>query len=97
MRIAKFISNAGYCSRREAERLINKKKVYINKKLCEAPNVNVMENDKITINGNIIKLNKKIRLWKMYKPTNVICTNNDPKKEKQSLNFFLKICRELFL
>ena len=82
MRIAKFISNAGYCSRREAEKLISKKKVYINKKICEAPNINVMKNDHVTINGNIIKLNRIIRLWKMYKPTNVICTNNDPKKRK---------------
>jgi len=90
MRIAKFISNAGYCSRREAEKLINKKKVYINKKLCVAPNINVMENDKITINGNIIKLNKKIRLWKMYKPTNVMCTNNDPKKRKTIFEFLPK-------
>ena len=33
MRIAKYIANAGYCSRRDAEKLINKKIVYINKKL----------------------------------------------------------------
>ena len=82
MRIAKFIANAGYCSRREAEKLINQKKVCINKKFCETPNINVTENDEITIDGNIIRLNKKIRLWKMYKPTNIICTNYDPKKRK---------------
>ena len=41
MRIAKFIANAGYCSRRDAEKLIIKKKVYINKKICEVPNINV--------------------------------------------------------
>ena len=82
MRIAKYISNAGYCSRREAEKLISKKIVYINQKLCEAPNTNVFENDKITINGKTVKLDNKIRLWKLYKPTNVICTNYDPKKRK---------------
>ena len=49
MRIAKYISNAGYCSRRDAEKLINKKIVYINKKLCEGPNINVSIKDKITI------------------------------------------------
>ncbi len=82
MRIAKFISNAGYCSRRDAEKLISKKRVYINKKICDAPNINIVKNDQVTIDGKIIKLNKIIRLWKMYKPTNVICTNNDPKKRK---------------
>ena len=82
MRIAKYISNAGYCSRRDAEKLINKKIVYINKKLCEGPNINVSIKDKITINDKIIKLHTKIKLWKLYKPSNVICTNNDPKKRK---------------
>ena len=88
MRIAKYIANAGYCSRREAEKLINKKIVYINKKLCEGPNINVSIKDKITINDKIIKLSTKIRLWKLYKPSNVICTNNDPKKRKTIFDLF---------
>ena len=41
MRIAKFISHSGYCSRREAERLILDGKVYINDTLCDKPNINV--------------------------------------------------------
>ena len=82
MRIAKYIANAGYCSRRDAEKLINKKKVFVNNKLCEVPYIKVTEKDKITISGKIIKLEKKISLWKLYKPTNIICTNKDPKKRK---------------
>ena len=35
MRIAKYISNAGFCSRREAEKLIQKKIVKINDILCD--------------------------------------------------------------
>tara|TARA_B100001996_G_scaffold331448_1_gene280106 strand:+ start:109 stop:285 length:177 start_codon:yes stop_codon:yes gene_type:complete len=49
MRIAKFISNSGYCSRRDAEKLISQKKVYINNKICLEPNVNVNISDKIEI------------------------------------------------
>ena len=82
MRIAKYISNAGYCSRRDAEKLILEKKVYVNSELCEKPNTNVNYNDKILVCGKIIKLDSKIKLWKLYKPTNVICTNKDPKKRK---------------
>ena len=66
MRIAKYISNAGVCSRREAEKLINKKIVYINNKLCEGPGINVSKNDEITINSEIIKFNAQILLWKLY-------------------------------
>ena len=82
MRIAKYISNAGYCSRRDAEKLVLEKKVYVNSELCEKPNINVNYNDKILVCGKIIKLDSNIKLWKFYKPTNVICTNKDPKKRK---------------
>ena len=69
MRIAKYISNAGYCSRREAEKFIIEKKVYINNKLCEIISTNVDLKDKILICGKIIKLDSKIKLWKLYKPS----------------------------
>ena len=49
MRIAKYIANAGICSRRDAEKLILSGKVYINDILCDKPNVNVNTNDKISI------------------------------------------------
>ena len=82
MRIAKYISNSGYCSRRDAEKLILDGKVYINNKLCSKPNINVNLKDKIIVKNKIIKLNNKIKLWKLYKPTKIICTNKDPQKRK---------------
>ena len=82
MRIAKYISNAGVCSRREAEKLIQQKKVYINNLICNHPSIKVSLNDKIVVNKKIIKLSDKIRLWKIYKPVKTICTNQDPQKRK---------------
>ena len=82
MRIAKYIANAGYCSRRDAEKLILSGKVYINDILCEKPNVNVNPNDKILIEKKLVKLKNNIRLWKIYKPPRIICTNKDPQKRK---------------
>ena len=76
MRIAKYIANSGYCSRRDAEKLVLKGIVYINKIRCNKPNTNVNLNDTILINNKIIKLENKIKLWKFYKPIKVICTNN---------------------
>jgi len=82
MRIAKYISNAGLCSRREAEKLIERKKVFINDICCDHPSSKVNINDKIVVNKKILKIEKKIRLWKMYKPKKIICTNDDPQKRK---------------
>ena len=82
MRIAKYIANAGVCSRRDAEKLIEQKKVLINNILCEHPSTLVTLKDKIVVNKKIITLKNKIRLWKMYKPIKVICTNKDPQYRK---------------
>jgi len=82
MRIAKYISNAGFCSRRDAEKLIWQKKVFINNVCCEHPSTKVTKDDQIKINDKSIKIEKVIRLWKMYKPIKIICTNNDPQNRK---------------
>ena len=82
MRIAKYIANAGVCSRREAEKLIERKKVFINGICCEHPSKKVLIEDEIIVNKKIVKLDENIRLWKMYKPPKIICTNNDPQKRK---------------
>ena len=80
MRIAKYISNAGICSRREAEQLIENQQVKINDQLCIRPSTQVEEKDEIKVNGKLIKNIQSLRLWKLYKPVKYICTNNDPQK-----------------
>ena len=83
MRIAKFIANAGFSSRREAEKLIEEKIVKINGELCLHPSEIVGKNDKITIGKKIIQMSENIRLWKMYKPIKYICTTKDERQRKK--------------
>ena len=90
MRIAKYISNAGYCSRRDAEKLIFNGEVYVNNAICMKPSLNVSINDKIKIGKKLIKLQNNIKLWKFYKPPKVICTNKDPQKRKKVFDFLPK-------
>ena len=56
MRIAKYLSNAGYCSRREAEKLITNKKVKINNLLCSHPSQKVNNKDVVKINNKMHKI-----------------------------------------
>ena len=83
MRIAKFIANAGFCSRREAEKMIEEKLVKINNNLCLHASEIVSENDKITVGNKNIKLDKAIRLWKLYKPIKYICSTKDEHDRKK--------------
>ncbi len=82
IRIAKFISNAGYCSRRDAEKLISQKKVIINGVVCTHPGYKVNNKDVIKIKDKVLKINNKIELWKMNKPTKYICSTKDNLKRK---------------
>ncbi len=100
MRIAKFISHCGYCSRREAEKLIKKDRVKINSLICNNPATKVLVNDEILINNKKLKLQKNIKLWKFYKPTGVVTTSRDEKGRKtiydilpKSLNKIISIGR----
>ena len=90
IRIAKFISNAGYCSRREAERLIVEGKVFINDKPCNHPSQKVISEDVIRINNKIVKRIDKIELWKLNKPIKYICSTKDKLKRKKIFDLLPK-------
>ncbi len=90
IRIAKFIANAGFCSRRQAEQLIEDKKVKINQYLCNHPSSTVSENDIITVENKIIKTPKTIRLWKLYKPIKYICSTKDERNRKKIFDLIPK-------
>ena len=55
IRISKYLSSAGICSRRDAEKLIGEKKIKINNKICIHPSHKVNNLD--VIKFNLIKLN----------------------------------------
>ena len=82
MRIAKYIAHSGYCSRREAEKLISKNVVKINSIICNNPATKVIDSDIITINKKNVILEKKIRIWIFYKPNGIITTSKDPEGRK---------------
>ncbi len=76
-RLNKYISDTGFCSRREADALIEKGRVKIN---GEVPSLGtkVGEHDKVTVNGQSISAvdeNKSDRVYLAYhKPVGITCT-----------------------
>ena len=88
IRLNKYMAQAGLCSRREADRYIEKGEVYING--CKAAMGQlVYPNDKVTIGAKqLVNPDKKIVLaWN--KPVGVTCTEND-KHAKVKISDVLK-------
>jgi 23S rRNA pseudouridine2604 synthase len=54
IRLNKFISDSGICSRREADRYIEQGHVFVNGKRAEV-GTQVWKHDKVTLNGNLIE------------------------------------------
>lgn len=73
IRLNKYISESGFCSRREADKLIEKGLVYINNKKAEI-GAKVTSNDIVKINNKIIKPKKKRVYIAFNKPVGITCT-----------------------
>ena len=82
-RVQKVISNLGYASRREAEKLIKEGRVYINDIKAEIGN-QVKSSDIIKIDGVVLDKNKsndKV-YYLLNKPRGVVSTVHDPNGRK---------------
>lgn len=73
MRINKFISETGICSRREADKLINAGRVTINEMKAELGST-VQDGDDVRIDGNPLGAKKKDVYIVLNKPVGITCT-----------------------
>jgi 23S rRNA pseudouridine2604 synthase len=75
IQINKYISNAGFCSRREAEKLIEQTRVTINDELCLLSS-RVYPGDEVAIDGERLKSKQKAIYIALNKPVGVTSTTD---------------------
>ena len=96
IRINKFLSEVGYCSRREADRLIQEGKVTINGEIPEI-GAKIEESDQVEVEGQ--KIEKSAKPKKKYlafnKPVGIVCTT-DTKVESDNIIDFIKYPIRIF-
>ncbi len=86
-RINKFLSEAGYCSRRQADTLIEQGRVYVNKKPAKM-GMKILEQDMIEVDGEKINQFKKKKIFiALNKPRGVVCTTNAGVEENNIIDF----------
>lgn len=73
MRINKYISETGFCSRRETDRLIEAKRITINGVVCEVGD-NVDPQDIVLIDGDSIPIKEEPVYLALNKPIGITCT-----------------------
>lgn len=81
IRINKFLSETGFCSRREADKLIEQGRVTINGVVPEM-GTKIGPNDEVRVNGKLVEGNKQKRIYLAFnKPVGIECTTNLEVKE----------------
>ena len=77
IRLNRYISNAGICSRREADKLISTGLVSVNGKVITEMGYQVKNSDDIRFNGQRLSREKRVYII-MNKPKDAIATLDDP-------------------
>lgn len=94
-RINKFLSEAGYCSRREADKLIEAGRVTINGKIPEM-GTKIGPEDDVCVDGKPIENSKeKFTYLAFNKPVGIVCTT-DTNVEKDNIIDFINYHKRIF-
>ena len=93
IRINKFLSEVGFCSRRGADKIISQGRVYINGKVAVLGS-KVSRDDLVKVDGELInKIEDKIYIA-FNKPVGIECTGNQ--KVKNNIIDFINFNKRLF-
>lgn len=92
-RLNKYIAECGVCSRREADRLIEAGKVYVNGKVA-GMGVKVSSEDEVICNGQTLTSKNDKVVLAYYKPLGITCTEKDrfaDKTLKEAFNYPIRV------
>lgn len=96
VRINKYLSEIGFCSRRAADQLIEEGRVTINGKVPEM-GTKVMPGDEVHVNGKSVMKNeeKEFVYIALNKPVGIVCTT-DTRREEQNIVDFVNYPTRIF-
>lgn len=89
-RLNKYISNAGICSRRDADKLIESGAVSVNGEVITTMGFKVKEGDVVTYGGQVLQSEPK-RYFLLNKPKGFITTVDDP-QERDTVMMLIEGC-----
>ena len=95
IRINKYLSEIGYCSRREADKLIAAGRVQVNGRKIEM-GTKVTPKDRVTVDGVAMNSQRKKPVYLAFnKPVGIVCTT-DTRVEKNNIIDFINYPSRIF-
>ncbi len=93
IRLNKFMANAGLCSRREADELIQKGVIKVNGEPVTELGVKITPKDIVEYNDKVVSAEKKCYIL-LNKPKDCVTTSEDPNGRKTVMDLVKGACQE---
>ena len=93
IRLNKYLANAGVCSRREADELIESGVVVVNGVVVNELGTKVKRSDEVKVNDKLVSLEKKVYVL-LNKPKDCVTTMDDPQERRTVMDFVKDACDE---
>ena len=93
IRLNKYLSDAGICSRRQADRWIEEKRITVNGETA-GMGMKVAPDSEVCLDGKLIKKEEKKVLLAMNKPAGIVCTAE--KRERNNIVDYMKYPKRIY-
>ena len=93
IRMNKYLSDAGICSRRQADRWIEEKRITVNGETA-GMGMKVAPDSEVCLDGKLIKKEEKKVLLAMNKPAGIVCTAE--KRERNNIVDYMKYPKRIY-
>ena len=94
IRLNKFISNTGFYTRREADKLITKGRVTVNDSLCTQLGIKINLNESVKVDGKVLEPKRKVYIL-LNKPKGFYTITNISKNKKSAKELIKNINQEI--
>ena len=93
IRLNRFLANAGFCSRREADEFIKAGVVSVNGNIVTELGTKISPRDKVLFYDQLVKSEKKVYLL-LNKPKDCVTTSDDPQERFTVMDLIKGACQE---
>jgi len=93
IRLNKYLSNAGVCSRREADEFIQAGVVKVNDQVVTELGTKITRADKVLFHEQPVQIESKVYIV-LNKPKNCVTTSEDPQKRRTVMDLVKNACQE---
>lgn len=93
IRLNKYLANAGFCSRREADDFIQAGVVTVNGEVVDSLGAKVLPTDKVMFHHQPVRRERKVYIL-LNKPKNCVTTTDDPEERRTVMDIVKNACSE---